>query len=148
MDVFPHRGIDDIVLGRARDTITRTLGKPDRTAADHHEDGAVSEIWTYRMLRLELSFDSDHAYRLAHITSYHPFTFVRGFNPIGLTSKHLLMKYPHLELDIEVSPDEKYYSDRALNLTFGLARGKVVSVTVFPEYDDAGEVIKWPQAED
>lgn len=146
MDIIPHQGIDRVKLGLSRDEITHALGVPERTAEDRHEDGAVSEIWTYRMLRLELSFDSDNDYRLSHITSYHPYTLVRGFNPIGLTGKVLLMKFPHLDLDVEVSKDEKYYTDRLLDLTFGIARGKVVSVTVFPEYDESGEHIIWPAA--
>ena len=144
MDVIPHQGIDQVLLGCSRAEITEALGVPERTALDHHDDGAVSEIWTYRMLRLELSFDSDNDYRLSHITSYHPYTLVRGFNPIGLTGKLLMMKFPHLDLDVEVSKDEKYYTDRVLDLTFGIARGKVVSVTVFPQYDDSGEQILWP----
>ena len=146
MDIFPHRGVDSLTLGVTRGDCALALGRPDRNTQDEHEDGAVSEIWTYRMLRLELSFDSDNDYRLSHITSYHPYSLVRGFNPIGLSGKLLLMKYPHLTLEVEVSVDEKYYTDRVFDLTFGIARGKVVSVTVFPEYDDSGEQVLWPVA--
>ena len=144
MDVHPHRGIDTLVLGRSRDAVAGALGPPERIAEDRHEDGAISSIWTYRLLRLELSLDSDNDYRLSHITSYHPYTLVRGFNPMGLSSKLLLMKYPHLDLEVEVSKDERYYTDRILDLTFGIARAKVVSVTVFPEYDESGENVRWP----
>ena len=148
MDVFPHRGVDELLLGTTREVITAALGAPDRATEDEHEDGAVSAIWTYRMLRLELSFDSDNEFRLSHITSYHPYTLVRGFNPMGLSGKLLLMKYPHLDLEVEISKEEKYYTDRILDQTFGIARAKVVSVTVFPEYDESGEVVKWPMLTD
>ena len=144
MDIHPHRGIDALLLGSTRAQGEAQLGPPDRSAEDRHEDGAVSAIWTYRMLRLELSFDSDNGHRLSHLTSYHPYSLVRGFNPMGLSGKLLLMKYPHLELEVEVAQDERYYTDRVLDLTFGIARAKVVSVTVFPEYDESGENIKWP----
>ena len=144
MDVYPHRGVDDLLLGSSQDEITAALGAPDRSCEDAHQDGELSAVWTYRMLRLELSFDSDNDFRLSHITSYHPYTLVRGFNPMGLSGKLLLMKYPHLDLEVEISKDEKYYTDRVLDLTFGIARAKVVSVTVFPEYDESGEVVKWP----
>ncbi len=146
MDVHPHHGVDELLLGSTQDEITVALGAPDRNTEDSHEDGELSSIWTYRMLRLELSFDSDNDFRLSHITSYHPYTLVRGFNPMGLSGKLLLMKYPHLDLEVEISKDEKYYTDRVLDLTFGIARAKVVSVTVFPEYDESGKVVKWPQA--
>jgi hypothetical protein len=146
MEVIPHTGIDTLRLGDSRELIGAELGPPDRTTRDRHEDGEISEIWIYRLMRLELSFDSEHDYRLAHITSYHPYTLLRGFNPIGLAPKFLLQKYPHLDLDVEVSADEKYYTDRILDLTFGIARGRVVSVTVFPQYEEGGEVVLWPAA--
>lgn len=146
MDVIPHTGIDMLRLGASRAEVGTALGPPDRTSRDHHEDGEVSEIWVYRLMRLELSFDSEHDYRLAHITSYHPYTLLRGFNPIGLGQRFLLQKYPHLDLEIEISAEEKYYTDRVLDLTFGIARGRVVSVTVFPEYDAGGETVIWPRA--
>lgn len=144
MDVVPHRGIGDARLGMTRDELRDTLGPPDRTAHDHHDDGEVSEIWIYRLLRLELSFDSGLDHRLAHVTSYHPYSMVRGFNPMGLAPRALLQKYPHLERDIEVDAGEQYYSDPILDLTFGIVRGRVVSITVFPEYDTSGEHILWP----
>ena len=146
IEIIPHTGIDAVSLGATRETVTAALGRPDRTSRDHHEDGEVSEIWIYRLLRLELSFDSEHDYRLAHITSYHPYSLVRGFNPVGLASRFLLQKFPHLELDVELAAGEKYYSDRILDLTFGIARDHVVSVTVFPDYDESGEHVIWPRS--
>lgn len=146
MDLIPHTGIDTLRLGSSRDAVREQLGAPDRTSRDHHEDGEISEIWVYRLMRLELSFDSEHDYRLSHITSYHPYTLLRGFNPIGMAPKFLLQKYPHLDLDVELAAGESYYTDHVLDLTFGVARGKVVSVTVFPEYEDNGEVVVWPGA--
>jgi hypothetical protein len=144
MDIFPHQGVDKLILGSSKDAVKTLLSSPDRIGEDQHDDGECSEIWTYRMLRLELSFDSELDYRLSHITSYHPYTLLRGFNPMGLSGKLLLMKYPHLDLEVEIDQDERYYTDRVLDLTFGLARSKVVSVTVFPEYDDSGAVVRWP----
>lgn len=144
MEIVPHTGIDDIRLGTSREAVDAQLGTPDRTSVDFHDDGERSEIWIYRMLRLELSFDSEHDFRLAHVTSYHPYTLVNGFNPIGLADRYLLQKFPHLDLDVEIGEGEKYYSDRILDLTFGIARGKVVSVTVFPEYDESGNEVQWP----
>ena len=71
---------------------------------------------------------------------------MRGITPMGVSGKLLLMKYPHLDLEVEISKDEKYHTGRVVDLTFGMARDKVVSVTVFPEYDESGEVVKWPMA--
>ncbi|MGB1880848.1 MAG: hypothetical protein ACPHTD_09050 [Gammaproteobacteria bacterium] len=145
MDIIPHIGIDHVRLGSERDAITGQLGSPDRTQRDHHEDGEVSEIWVYRLLRLELSFDSEHDYRLAHITSYHPYSLVSGFNPIGLAPRFLLQKFPHLDLDVDITPEERYYTDRVLDLTYGVSGGQVISVTVFPEYDADGLNVLWPR---
>ena len=144
MDIVPHRGIDEVHLGSSREQTSIDLGTPDKKAQDWHDDGEVSEIWVYRLMRLELSFDAENDYKLSHITSYHPYTLVQGFNPIGLTENFLLEKFPHLDLDVEISDEEKYYTDRILDLTFCIVRKRVVSVTVFPEYDAAGESIVWP----
>ena len=146
MDVIPHQGIDQITLGTSRAAVVAARGPPDKKTNDSHADGEVSEIRIYRLMRLELSFDSDNHHLLSHITSYHPFTLVRGFNPIGLAPKFLLQKFPHLDLDVEISSDEKYYTDKILDLTYGIARGKVVSVTVFPEFHESGNSIIWPAA--
>ena len=146
MDVHAHHGIDDLLLGLERDRVAAAVGHADKTGVDFHEYGERSEIWTYRMLRLELSFDSEHDYRLSHSTSYHPDTIVRGFNPMGLEEKFLLQKFPHLELDIEITEDEKYFSDQVLHITYGIARGRVVSVTIFPETNPLTEAITWPLA--
>ena len=146
MDVIPHQGIDSVRLGASRSAVSELLGAADKSAYDHHEHGERSHIWVYRLLRLELSFDSEHAYRLSHISSYHPFTLVQAFNPMGLEERFLLQKFPHLELDVEVSADEKYFSDRILDLTFGTARGRVVSVTVFPEHDTVSGGVLWPSS--
>lgn len=144
MEALPHTGFDDIRLGSDRDAVAALLGNADRRSHDFHDDGERSEIWIYRMLRLELSFDSEHDYRLSHITSYHPYTLVRGFNPMGLDDRALLQKFPHLDLDVSISEDEKYYTDRVLDLTFGVARGEVVSVTVFPEHAGDDGDVRWP----
>ena len=144
MIVVPHRGVDDIRLGSSKDVVAGCLGDPDKKQIDQHTETECSEIWFYRLLRLEMSFDSEHEYVLSHITSYHPYAFVNGFNPIGLEEKYLLQKFPHLHVDLEVKKDEKYYSDRILNLTYEIRNSKVVSVTIFPETEPITNKILWP----
>ena len=147
MDVVPHHGIDEINLGSSRDRIALDLGEPDKKAQDRHENGAVSEIWIYRLMRLDLSFDSDNEYRLSHITSYHPYTLVGRFNPIGLSEKYLLQKYPHLNLEVEINDDEKYYTDRILDLTFGIAREGCQRHRVFRNTTSRGNISSGPPAQ-
>ena len=50
MDIHPHRGVDELLLGSSQDEIIAALGAPDRNSEDSHEDGELSSIWTYRML--------------------------------------------------------------------------------------------------
>lgn len=145
MDVIPHYGIDQLRLGCDRAQVLEQLGRAEKTTFDYHDGGERSEIWIYRLLRLELSFDSEHSYRLSHISSYHPYTLVSDFNPIGLEEKFLLQKFPHLDLDVEISEREKYFSDRDLDVTFGTANSRVVSVTVFPQTDPASGRVLWPR---
>ena len=46
MDVHPHRGVDDLLLGSTQDEIEAALGAPDRSNEDAHEDGELSAVWT------------------------------------------------------------------------------------------------------
>ena len=144
MIVLPHRGVDAIKLGSTKDTIAASLGTPEKKQVDYHSETDNSEVWLYRLLRLEMSFDSEHQYRLSHLTSYHPYTLVGGFNPIGLQEKYLLLKFPHLDLELEVNEDEKYYRDPVLDLTYEITNSRVISVTVFPEIDSITNKILWP----
>ena len=145
MEISPHRGIDNILLGTRRTDITNLLGKPETAIRGHYEDDVESEIWTYRLLRLELAFDSDVDFRLARITTTHPDVHIAGFNPIGLAENFLMMKYPNLELQGDFEQSGKDYVDRATDLSFWLENGKVTNVTIYPEYDTIEQVPRWPR---
>ncbi|MEM7542663.1 MAG: hypothetical protein AAF384_13925 [Pseudomonadota bacterium] len=144
MQLIPHRGIDGILLGAERDTVVRELGKPEKSGREEWEDGVISETWVYRLMRLELSFDSDNDFLLSRITASHPHLAIQSFNPIGLEEGYLLQKYPHLDLEANLGANGKQYIDRLLDLSYWLSKGKVESVTVFPQYDQASDQIAWP----
>ncbi|MGR8949695.1 MAG: hypothetical protein ACU84Q_16760 [Gammaproteobacteria bacterium] len=145
MEISPHRGIDDILLGASRADIKTQLGAPEKVMRGEYEDEVESEIWTYRLLRLELAFDSDVDFRLARITTTYPDVHIGGFNPIGLTEKFLLMKYPHLEVQIDYGDDGKDFIDRTTDISFWVEKGKVENITIYPQYDDIEQVPRWPR---
>lgn len=145
MEISPHRGIDDILLGTSRAGIKAQLGAPEKVLRGQYEDEVESEVWTYRLLRLELAFDSDVDFRLARITTTYPDVHIGGFNPIGLTEKFLLMKYPDLEVQIDYGDEGKDFIDRASDISFWVENGKVENITIYPQYDDIEQVPRWPR---
>ncbi|MEM7465882.1 MAG: hypothetical protein AAF387_03255 [Pseudomonadota bacterium] len=145
MQISPHRGIDDILLGSSRTEIQAQLGQPEKKLQGQYDDDVESEVWTYRLLRLELGFDSDVDFRLARITTTHPDVNIKGFNPIGLAENFLLMKYPNLELQLDYGDEGKDYVDRATDISFWLDQGKVSNITIYPEYDELENVPRWPR---
>ena len=145
MEISPHRGIDNILLGSSQAEIRNQLGEPESILRGQYEDNVDSDIWTYRLLRLELAFDSDVDYRLARITTTHPDVHIAGFNPIGLSENFLMMKYPNLELQGDFEDSGKDYVDRATDLSFWLENGKVTNITIYPDYDTIEQVPRWPR---
>lgn len=144
MEISPHRGIDDILLGTSRPNVEAALGAPDRKSRGQFEDAVESEVWLYRLLRLELAFDSDVDYRLARITTTFPDVNINGFNPIGLAESYLLVRYPNLELQLDCGNDGKDFIERDLDISFWVENGIVSNITIYPEYDDIEQVPRWP----
>ena len=144
MDISPHRGIDDILLGATRQDIESSLGPPEKVFRGRFEDTVESEVWSYRLLRLELAFDSDVDYRLARITTTYPDVNILGFNPIGLAENFLVVRYPNLELQLDCGDDGKDFIDRELDISYWVENGVVINISIYPEYDDIEQVPRWP----
>lgn len=144
MEISPHRGIDEILLGASRDDIESSLGPPEKKSKGQFEDGVESWVWTYRLLRLELAFDSDVDFRLARITTTFPDVNIGGFNPIGLAENFLIVRYPDLELQLDCGDEGKDFIDRELDISYWMENGIVASISIYPEYDDIEQVPRWP----
>ena len=145
MEVIPHQGIGALWFGMRREDVEAELGAPERSEHETWDDGTDSETWHYRLSRLELGFDSICDYRLCRITSYHPHTIIRGFNPIGLAQGFLLQRYPHLKLRADGGEIGSNYVDEILDLSFWVERDGVKQVTAYPEIDIRTGDYVWPE---
>ncbi len=144
MEISPHRGIDGILLGSTRRDIESLLGPPEKKFRGQFDDSVESEVWSYRLLRLELAFDSDVDFRLARITTTYPDVNVRGFNPIGLAENFLMVRYPDLELQLDCGDEGKDFIDRELDISYWVENNIVTSISIYPQYDDIEQVPRWP----
>jgi hypothetical protein len=143
MEMVPYWGIDNTKLGDTRSEIKKILGKPDKIKKRVEQRETIADIWTYRLMRLELEFYALHDFRLSKIISRHPGTLVLGFNPIGLNERYLLQKFPSLR-EIESHDHFQVFFDDSLKLSFTLVREKTESVTLHPETGENTEEVIWP----
>ena len=134
MDLTPFVGLGDVVFGQCRNTISEKIGAPEKKIALKN-----LEKWSYRLLRIELSFCRVTDFRLTKIVSNHPYTLVLGFNPIGLKETFLVQKFPSLQ-----SGENNSLDDPSLGLMFTLSKGIVSHVTMHPQtHEQTGKYI-WP----
>ncbi|MGB0637143.1 MAG: hypothetical protein ACPGN6_07010 [Gammaproteobacteria bacterium] len=135
MDLIPFVGLGDVVFGQCRNTISQNIGAPEKKATMNN-----LEKWSYRLLRIELSFSHATDFRLTEIVSNHPYTLVLGFNPIGLKETFLLQKFPNLQCT-----DNNSLEEPSLGLVFTLSSGAVSHVIMRPQkHEQTGEYI-WPK---
>lgn len=90
MDLIPHRGFGQVLLGITEDKAIALLGEPDAKASDNPDiPGGECHSWVYERLGVELSFDQDVDYRLARIRFTNPDAVLNGHKPIGLPELEL-----------------------------------------------------------
>ena len=134
MDLTPFVGLGDVIFGQCRNTISQNIGAPEKKIVLKN-----IEKWSYRLLRIELSFSQAADFRLTKIASNHPYTLVLGFNPIGLKETFLIQKFPNLQCT-----DNNSLEEPSLGLVFALLKGAVSHVIMCPQkHEKTGEYI-WP----
>ena len=145
MELVPQVGFGDIRLGMLRSEVKRFLGRPDKQSENDPELPGDSYIWVYQNLGTELAFDRDVEYRLARITVRNPDAVLLERMPIGMAESKLRAAYPGVHLDWS-GEGLKDYVDDMIDVSLMVEEGRVVSITLSPEYDQAGEHAIWPQA--
>ena len=135
MDLTPFVGLGDVIFGQCRGTISQNIGTPEKKIALKN-----LEKWSYRLLRIELSFSQAADFRLTRIASNHPYTLVLGFNPIGLKETFLVQKFPNLQCT-----DNNSLEEPSLGLVFTLSRGAVSQVIMRPQKDEQTGEYMWPK---
>ncbi len=154
MKLIPHVGAGPIRLGMTRDDVQELLGAPDHRETETGPDDLTSEEWEYAEHGLDLTFSEDNAWRLSVVTMSAP--ELLGVSPAGMPEEEALAALeeagvPTFEFDEAFSLDDDT-DDTACNrecdewdLAMWVENGIVVSLTVFPEYDEKGEMPRWPK---
>ena len=141
MEIKPHKGIDDIILGMSIEDVVKLIGNPDEIIEDEDLDFPHHYNYEYEKHGLELCFAEDDEYKLGTITVMSKEHTLLSEKLIGLNEKDFLAKAKEIGLtDIYLSEEleslkaRDYYSD-SQGLSFWLEDGIVTSIALFPDYE-------------
>jgi len=145
LELLPFVGIEGLPLGVSKSHVIGVLGNPTEVSKDEVPD---VEIWRYPNLGLDLTFSSDDDWLLGTITVESGDALLRGRRLIGLDEKELMIAVEEIEIMPTVLEDDfedscDYYCER-FGLSFWVSDGVVTSITLFPEYDESGDIPVWP----
>ncbi len=152
MRVLPKIGFDDVRLGMDRDAIRGLLGQPSSVSAEKWPDGVEEESWDYTGVGVTLSFSDDDDYRLGRVTFEGTDLELEGVQVIGRPIQEALRVLQEAgvpSFSLEDNFEEigmQDYTCPDLELSIWVEDGIVRSVTLLPEFDDAGQKPIWPEA--
>jgi len=146
MDLIPHRGFGQVLLGITEDKAIALLGEPDARASDSPDiPGGECHSWVYERLGVELSFDQDVDYRLARIRIINPNAVLNGHKPIGLPELEVTRLCPNARPEWSCDGLTDYVDSRS-DVSLMVDGGKIVSVVLSLKYDESGNNPQWPEA--
>ena len=148
-DATPYFGIPPFVLGMTRDLVRAAAGQPDSIETSRDGEARAVDSWFYREAEIELEFDEAADARLESITASSAATTVNGVVVIDCAIADLETLAAKADItDLELSDDfgdsGMCFQSEQHGLMFWAAKGKIVNVTLFPRFDDAGEEPQWP----
>src|SRR5690606_6757871 len=150
MEILPHIGFKNIKFGFSKTQVVDILGEPNIEETSNFEDGSSDISMVYNELGLTLVFSSEDDFRLSSVTFYTSEATLNGESFIGKNEEFLFENAKAKSID-ELFLDEEFedlnakdYSSEKLGLAFWVQQGILDSITIFPEYDEKGEEIIWP----
>ena len=144
--VQPHLGLGQIHLGSSRAQIIALLGEPDhREEFKAEEEDEATEFLEYEELELELGFSAEDGDRLGVIRCGSDDLRLESSEVIGTRIEELQERYPSFELDDDGEDGTSDYADEELDLSVNVARGRIVSLSMFPAWSEDDEPI-WPKS--
>jgi len=138
MNILPKIGVDKIRLGMNKTQIKDVLGEPDEI-----ENELNDQCWLYEQ-GLELSFKKDDLHLLGLVTVTSTSAQLDSEYIIGLNEVELIECFPYLVLEHDFEENGKDYVSAEKELSVWVSDGIVVNVTIFPEYEETGEIPLWP----
>ena len=138
MKIYPKIGIDGIRLGMNKAQVQEVLGKPSLI-----EEETQDEHWQYDQ-GLDLIFQKENLYLLGTITITNTAAQLDSKKIIGLNEQELLNNFPYLALEDDFEENGRDYVSEEKELSVWVSDGFVSNVTIFPEYEETGEIALWP----
>lgn len=129
----------------SKDEVIDLFGDPEERELDKWSDDSDSETWRFQCKGIELRFDSDDQYLLSTITIENKNAILFGKSPIGKSEEELLECYPDVVLDEDFEEAGKDYIIHEEEVSFWVSEGKVINITLFPQFDESGTTIIWPR---
>ena len=149
--IEPLIGINGLQLGKDMSDVVDIIGEPDERSSRQFPDESEDKTWEYSNIGLSLTFSSDDDWKLGVITVEAADAELSGHCFIGLEEKVFLDQIEEARITPTVLDDDfrelgsKDYKCDRLGLSFWIQDGKVSSITIFPKYDESGEVPLWPE---
>ena len=146
MEIKPKIGIDCIKFGMTMEEVRSLWGQPNSIdyfipIKERPEDRSVN--WEYDF-GVELSFDCDDEFLLGSITTRAKKTSLNGIEIIGDTLGAMKRSYPKVVLDDDFEENGQDFVLAELELSFWIIDDIVDSITIFPAYDERGNIPIWP----
>ena len=145
MTVLPHVGLGQIRLGKSRSEVIALLGEPDHREKLSFIEDETTEYFEFESLELELGFSTDDGDKLGVIRCGSDALRYEGAEVIGELVEEFAAKHPSFEEDDENEDGTVDFSDEEKDLSVNVARGRIVSLSIFPAWSDEDEPI-WPES--
>ncbi len=156
MEIKPFVGIGKAILGSTEDEIKKSFGEPTSIKDEYYGQEELEEnldrIYIYENHKLELTFSAEDDFRLSTITVSSPDSLLFGAKLIGLEEEVFIknadsLGYGKPELDDDWEEYKDYNLD-SIGLSFWVSGGIVENIAIFPEFDESGDKIIWPNGND
>lgn len=141
---LPHLGLGAIRLGASRAEVIALLGEPDRREKLSFIEDETTEYFEYEELEVELGFSTDDGDRLGVIRCGSDALRLEDQEVIGALAEEFLARHPGFEEDEELEDGTVDFADDDRDLSITVARGRIVSLSIFPAWSEDDEPI-WPQ---
>ena len=149
-DATPHHGIPPFILGMTRSQALAAAGQPDKVETNDWGAG-TSETWSYDSMQVTVTFDEEESWRMNSITIEGPANTIKRSSLIGCEANALALLaaaagIPDVRQTDDFEESGRCHESEHFDLQFWEAEGRIVNVTLFPQYEEGGNEPRWPAA--
>jgi hypothetical protein len=150
-NIFPGKGIGNILLGMIQKEVEKILGPPDDKEIVEYEEGDNSCTFYYLDLEIDLTFESDDDDRLSYVSVFNESFSIENKIKIGQSKEEVIKHCKDLkfsEPELENIPSEDYPNQELLfldleNISFWFTDNCLDEIQIGPFWQDEETPI-WP----